>query len=177
VRALLAGLLLLVPLSSTALELGASGGAAHLTQAGSASGFAGDLRFGGTGRVDEVEVTSEVGLLFARLGDATSFGGLGGWRLRFGKAIRPGAIVHLGLGHYHGEGLAGFTDLMWQVGGLVDFVPLPGFTVGLQVEYTGFLSGAREVVEVCGPGDPRCTGNTGPSPNWLSYGLHVAVRL
>lgn len=176
-RVLLAIVLLLAPVPVLALDLAASAGFASLRTSDKPPGLAADLRLGGTSQAGEMEVTSEVGALFASMGDAQAYGLLAGWRLRFGKLVRPGALIHLGLGHYKGEGLEGFTDALWQVGGLLDVVPVKQMWAGVHVEYTGFFAGARQVVQQCSPSDPRCSTASGTSPTWLTVGLHAAVRL
>lgn len=176
-RTLLLVLLLSTPAVASAIELAADVGGARITGSGGESGFAADLRLGWTSRAGEVAVTSELGALHASMGDARTWGALAGWRLRFGKLLQPGAIVHLGVGHFSGAGLEGFTDALWQVGGLLDLAPAPRLLVGLHFKYSGFFAGARQVLTTCAPADPRCDTGTRSSPNWIDYGVHVSVRL
>lgn len=172
-RALLAAVLALVPLGAGAVEAGASAGIVHESDV---IGPAFDLRLLDTRDAGEVQVSSEVGGKVALPGEGRLYALIAGWRVRFGEVVRPGVIVHLGIGHLRSERFEPFTDGIWEVGGLLDLVPSRRITVGAHVVYTGFFAGVRDVIAQCPPGDPRCPERTG-NPNMLGYGLHAAFRL
>ncbi|HKU44486.1 MAG TPA: hypothetical protein VJR89_40275 [Polyangiales bacterium] len=89
-------------------------------------------------------------------GDATTFAGLIGGRLRFLKILEPGIFAHAGAGHIGGD--ESHTGFAMNLGLTLDLTILPLIDLGLHAAWNRIFSG-----------------ETHPGLSWSTFGAHVAL--